>query len=115
MNRQAVLDVLNSLEIYEQQGGEDSYILVKNTPENRQKLHAVGVTDKEIYDAGDDEYFCILALAFNGRYADEYRNGMLIYWGPIDDDIRYRVLNGEGTADDAYRLLKELESSIYGG
>lgn len=73
MSKQAVLDVLNSLEVFEQDFSyDDPYILVRNTEETRKKLNEVGITDQEILAAGDKETFCILALAFNGNYADEY-------------------------------------------
>lgn len=79
MNKQAVLDELNSLEVFEQDFGEDAYILVKNTEEVRSKLVSLGVTEKEIYNAGDDETFCILALAFNGEYATDFVDGKLVW------------------------------------
>ncbi|WP_193748032.1 MULTISPECIES: hypothetical protein [Bacillales] len=63
---------------------------------------------------GDDETFCILALAFNEEFADEYKGGKLVLWVQIDDDLRYRVLNGEGTSIDAERLLRELEPELIG-
>lgn len=113
MNKQAILDVLNSLEVIETNGGDDAYILVANSEENCRKLNAVGVTDETIMRYGDDETFCILALAFSEGYADEYRDGKLVLWGPIDDELRYRVLNGEGTPSDAERLLRELEPWLF--
>lgn len=70
MNRQAILDVLNNLKVIEKQGGDDSYILVENNAENRRKLAAVGVYAETIRKYGDSEDFCILALAFNEKYAD---------------------------------------------
>ncbi|GIO09724.1 hypothetical protein J31TS6_57520 [Brevibacillus reuszeri] len=109
MNRQAVLDVLNSLEVADMNGGEDAYILVDNSEEVRKKLNAVGVSNDVIHRYGDDDSFCVLALAFGEGFADGYEKGKLILWGPIDDELRYRVLNGEGTAEDSERLLKELE------
>lgn len=115
IDQQAVLDVLNSLKVIERQGGEDGYALVANSPENRAKLNAVGVTGETIDRYGDEETFCIYALAFNERYADEIKNRMLIKWGPIDDEFRNRVLNGEGTAMDAERLLKLLEPEATNG
>ncbi|GAB1529863.1 MULTISPECIES: hypothetical protein [Brevibacillus] len=42
MNRQAILDVLNNLEVVEINGGDSPYILVKNNEIVRQKLNAVG-------------------------------------------------------------------------
>lgn len=108
--KQAVLDVLNSLEVVD---ADEGYILVESTVENIQKLNAVGVTDEEIHEAGDDDTFCILAVAFNGRYADGY-NGKLVLWGPIDDDLRSRVIEGQGTPEDAERLLRSLEPELYG-
>lgn len=112
MNRQAVLDVLNSFEVIDKCGGEDAFILVDDNQENRSKLYSVGITDKQIDDAGDCETFCILALAFQNGYADSYVNGQLIIWGQIDDDLRHRVMNGEGTASDAERLLRALEPQL---
>ncbi|RJX40953.1 hypothetical protein D3P09_02745 [Paenibacillus pinisoli] len=113
MNHEAILNVLNSLEVIEQQGGEDSYILVANNEVNRSRLAAVGVPAEKMVYYGDDETFCILALAFGERYADEFVNGYLIKWGPIDDSLRYRVLNGDGTAGDAERLLRLLEPDLF--
>lgn len=79
MNKQAVLDVLNSLEVAEINGGEDAYILVANNEENRMKLNAVGVSDETIRKyGGDDEFVCILALAFHGGYADDYKDGKFV-------------------------------------
>lgn len=114
MNKQAVLDVLNNLEKIEQQGGEDAYILVANNSENRAKLNAVGVSSNILGEYGDEETFCILALAFGEGYCDEYRNGKLVIWGPIDDDLRQRVINGTGTSMDAERLLRALEPDMFG-
>ncbi|WP_289140753.1 hypothetical protein [uncultured Brevibacillus sp.] len=113
MNRQAVLDVLNSLEVADMNGGEDAYILVDNNEDVRKKLNAVGVSDDVIHRYGDDDSFCVLALAFGEGFADGYEKGKLILWGPIDDELRYRVLNGEGTAEDAARLLKQLEGNVH--
>ncbi|WP_063847500.1 hypothetical protein [Bacillus sp. FJAT-28004] len=75
MKKQEVLNVQNNLEVVESQGGEDCYILVANNDEKRSKLNAVGVTDEIIKSNGDDETFCIPALAFNEGYCNEYRNG----------------------------------------
>ncbi|MGG4499039.1 hypothetical protein [Brevibacillus reuszeri] len=113
MNRQAVLDVLNSLKVIEKEGGSSPYCLVAFSQENRSKLNTVGVADETMLKYGDDESFCIWVLAFSEGFANEYRNGKLIQWGPIDDELRYRVLNGEGTPSDAERLLKELEGKIH--
>jgi hypothetical protein len=115
MSKQAILDVLNSLEVVEQNGGDEAYILVNNNPENRAELIAVGVAADTIERYGEDDTFCILAMAFNEKYADEYENGKFILWGPLDDEFRYRVLNGEGTPYDAERLLKMLEPELFEG
>lgn len=112
--KQAILDVLNSLEVVEQQGGEDAYILVRNDENTRAELEAVGVSAETFERYGDDETSCILALAFGEEYADEYENEKLIVWGPLDDEFRYRVLGGEGTALDAERLLRMLEPELFG-
>jgi len=114
MNKQAILDVLNSLEVTDSQGGEDAYALVDNTPEVRDELNALGITDETIEGYGDKESFCILALAFGEGYADYHQSGKLFLFGPIDDDLRQRVVNGEGTAIDAERLLRALEPELFG-
>ena len=72
IDKQAILDVLNSLEVIEQNGGESAYLLVENNVENHKKLNAVGVPSKTINNYGDDETFCILALALSEGYADHY-------------------------------------------
>ena len=115
MNKQAICDVLNALEVTEQQGGDDAYILVANNESNLAELAAVGVSAETATGYGDDETFCILSLAIGERYADEYRDGKFIVWGPIDDDLRYRVLEGEGTPADAERLLRALEPNLFEG
>lgn len=79
MNKQAILDVLNNLEVVEQQGGEDAYILVKNNLENCAKLVPLGVKDSVINSYGDKETFCILALAYGEGYANFYHKG-LVNW-----------------------------------
>lgn len=116
MNKQAILDVLNSLEVVDQQGGDDAYMLVDNNDDVRGKLAAVGVTSETIRQYGDDESFCVLALAFGEGYCDEYdnQNEKFVLWGPLDDDFRNRVLNGQGTQTDAERLLRMLEPELFG-
>ncbi|CAI8779219.1 hypothetical protein EMIT07CA2_10234 [Brevibacillus sp. IT-7CA2] len=84
----------------------------------RRKLNAVGITDEVINQYGDDESFDVLALAFaegyTDYYTDYYTKGKFVLWGPIDDELRQRVLNGEGTAMDAERLLLALEPEVFG-
>lgn len=111
--KQKVLDVLNNLEVFESNGGEDAYILVEKNPMNQELLFEVGVSSCVIDQSGDEDTFCILALAFNQGYADDFVDGKLIVWDElVDDDLRYRVLAGEGTPTDAERLLKKLESNF---
>lgn len=76
--KQKVLDVLNSLEVIETNGGDDPYILVENSPENRKKLNDAGVIDEIINRYGDEETFCILALATDQNYANDYKEGKLV-------------------------------------
>ncbi|ATF11598.1 hypothetical protein A616_06255 [Brevibacillus brevis X23] len=114
MNRQAILDVLNSLEVVDSEGGESAYILVENSEEVRRKLNAVGISDEVINRYGDDESFDVLALAFSEGYTDYYTKGKFTLWGQIDDELRHRVLSGEGTATDAERLLRALEPEVFG-
>lgn len=78
MENQKVLDVLNSLNVIEKQGGEDAYILIKNNSENQKLLNDVGVDSETINKYGDEETFCALALAFGEGYADLYIDGKFI-------------------------------------
>lgn len=78
IENQRVLDVLNNLEVIEENGGEEAYILVANNEENRKRLNAVGVSNEIIDNYGDKETFCILALACSEGYADWTKNGRLI-------------------------------------
>ncbi|SDK47578.1 hypothetical protein [Sediminibacillus albus] len=78
MRKQKVLDVLNNLEVFEQQGGEDAYMLVEINDDVLNKLEQVGVSEKTVKKYGDDETFCILAFAFGEGYANDYV-GQLVY------------------------------------
>ncbi|UED72238.1 hypothetical protein [Brevibacillus sp. DP1.3A] len=60
MNRQAFLDILNSLQVLDSEGGESAYILVENNEEVLRKLNAVGIVDEVINQYGDDESFDLL-------------------------------------------------------
>ncbi|MGO4369361.1 hypothetical protein AB4Z21_00945, partial [Paenibacillus sp. MCAF20] len=84
MDKQAILDVLNNLEVIEQQSGDEAYILVSNDSVNREELNAVGVSTETFEQYGDEYTFCILALAFGEGYCDEYRDGKFVLWGPLD-------------------------------
>ncbi len=103
-NKQIVLDVLNSLEVVETEGGDYSAILVDNSPENRAKLNAVGVTDEQINQYGDEETFCILSLAFHMGFANEVTENWKLVWndGSTDKERAQRLiqLDGIGTIDD---------------
>lgn len=79
--KKRVLDVLNSLEVIETNGGDAPYILVENSKENRKLLNEVGITNEVIDKYGDEEMFCVLALAFTEGLADYYESGKLFYRG----------------------------------
>ena len=78
IDKQAILDILNSLEVIEKNGGENTYILVENNAANNEKLNAVGVPSEAINKYGDKETFCILALAFSEGYANELEYSKLV-------------------------------------
>ncbi|MEK3658224.1 hypothetical protein NSQ29_01515 [Paenibacillus sp. FSL F4-0236] len=82
MNNQAILNVLNSLEVVEQNGGDEAYILVDVTPEMVDELAEFGVTQDTIYKYGDAETVCILAMAFCEGYANGFVKGKLVYCTP---------------------------------
>lgn len=92
IEKQRVLDVLNSLEVLDQLGGEDAYILVDSNEETLKKLNDVGVSRETIYKYGDENGFCILALAFNENYATGIENEKLIYQ---EDDFEKWVTESE--------------------
>lgn len=80
MNTEAkkkVLDVLNNLEVVEE--GSEGYILVENSSEVHEKLNALGVSSETINQYGDDETFCIIALAFTEDLATDFIEGQLVY------------------------------------
>lgn len=110
LNRKRIVDVLNSLEVIEQSGGEDCYILVKNSVENRKRLNDVGVPSVVIDRYGDVDTFCILALAFGEGLADYWMGGLRVY-DEIDKELRNRVDKGKGTPQDAILLLNALKTA----
>ena len=114
MNKQTVLDVLNRLEIIESQGGDEAYAIVELNEENLAELAEVGITKEMVEGYGTDgEDFCILAYAFNEGLADYHQNGKLYLFGEIDDELRQRVISGEGNAIDAEHLLRVLEPELF--
>lgn len=76
IDKNKVLDVLNELEVVEE--GAEGYILVENTSEVHEKLNALGVASETINKYGDEETFCIIALAFSEKYANEFVDGKLV-------------------------------------
>jgi len=73
-----ILNVINSLPVFEQDGGDMPYILVENNPKNISKLESVGISKETAEKYGDNEYFCILALAFSEGYAEEFVDGKFV-------------------------------------
>lgn len=76
IDKNKVLDVLNNLQIVEE--GSEGYILVENNSEVHEKLNALGVSSEIINKYGDDETFCIIALAFTEGYANDFVDGKLV-------------------------------------
>lgn len=98
MNYQAILNVLNSLEVVEQQGGDEAYILVDVTPEMVDELAEFGVTQDTIHKYGDAETTCILAMAFGEGYANGFKAGKLVYY--TSGTINYLVNEAHCNAVD---------------
>ncbi|OXS54996.1 hypothetical protein B1A99_24765 [Cohnella sp. CIP 111063] len=111
--KQAILDVLNSLEVISHQDGEMANAFVRNTPENVAALNSVGISVETIKKHGDDEIFCIFSIAADLEIADYNRGEKLYLFGPVDDELRNRVIDGEGDAIDAERLLRLLEPELF--
>jgi len=80
MENQKVCDVLNSLEVVYEEGGDHAALLVKTSEENFKKLESVGVDRKTALKYGDtdENEFCILALGFSENYADGIERGKLV-------------------------------------
>lgn len=95
MDKQAILNVLNNLEVEERNGGDDAYILVNQTPETVAQLNELGVSQDIISKYGDGATFCILALAFNEGYANFWYKGRLVNW-----------------PQEAVDLIEEMESAL---
>lgn len=76
--KQRVLKVLNGLDVFEENGGEEAYMLVHYNEENRGVLNDVGITDETMLKYGDESSFCILSLAFIEGYCDIYDGNELI-------------------------------------
>lgn len=101
MTIQAFVNVLNELQssFFESNGGDDAYMLVENTASVREKLSAVGITEQEIKNAGDNDSFCLLALAF-GKHA-----------GQLEYDGEFRMSN-DITLEQLYEMQKVLDARI---
>ncbi|MFS0883262.1 hypothetical protein [Metabacillus niabensis] len=80
VDRKRVIDVLNSLEVIESNGGDQAYLLVENSEKNRGLLNNVGITNEIINKYGDKETFCILSLGIREGFCDLYFDGKLIYF-----------------------------------
>ncbi|KAA8747134.1 hypothetical protein [Paenibacillus sp. UASWS1643] len=95
MDKQTILDVLNNLEVVDQQGGDEAWMLVDVTPEMIEELDHVGVEKETVLKYGDDESVCILALAFGEKYANFWHKGQLVNW-----------------PQEAVDLIEEMESAL---
>lgn len=104
INKQAVLDVLNNLNVIEQNGGDDAYLLVANSHGNHKKLNAVGVSSETINKYGDDETFCILTLALSEGYASHYNNfaGGLVFEPEVIEQIETNNFGISNLCKQAY-------------
>lgn len=114
LNRNSIVEVLNDMyrnDVVDSDGGDYCYQLVEDNEANRNKLRDVGVTDQQISNVTEDGYFCLLQLAFNERLADDFAQEFTIWEPLVDDELRYRVLNGDAIPSDAERLLQELEKN----
>jgi|GEM_PF-4084056 len=116
MEQAKVLEALETLEIVEMQGGEDAYILVDFNNENRETLHAVGVTDEMMLKYGDESSFCILALAYNEKLAVNYKPKTRKFTPYHPDPLQRLKTELEGATDnimldntDVWEVIEELE------
>lgn len=78
IDKQKVLGVLNSLPVIDAMGGESAYVLVEKDKENLDSLNSVGITNEIVNKYGDEETFCILALASGEGIAQVYTHDQLV-------------------------------------
>lgn len=112
--KQRVLDVLNSLDVIEINGGDEAYILVENNKENHEILNEVGISSGVINKYGDKETFCALALAFSEGYADLYDGSKII---AFDKRMEVEISKGEDIVlykhgRDIYLALSKAGGSV---
>lgn len=100
--RQRALNYLNKMDVIESQGGEESYALVENNEENRYLLTEAGIPLETALKYGDDETFCILALAFSEGYATYYDGEKLHYY-----DRAYHDIALKGLKEIHYKMLNK--------
>lgn len=73
LTNQEKLDLLNSLEVIDQEGGEDLYVLVENNDKNREVLSKiVPDVDEYVRQVGDSETIDLVLAAFEYADADYY-------------------------------------------
>lgn len=72
IEKQRVLDFLNQMEVTESEGGDCAYASVENNETNRELLKEAGIPLETALQYGDEESFCIIALACGEGYATWY-------------------------------------------
>ncbi|WP_339148388.1 hypothetical protein [Sutcliffiella sp. BMC8] len=80
IKRQTALNCLNKMEVIESEGGESAYALVENNEDNRKLLKEAGIPLETALRYGDNETFCIIALACGESYANWYDGTKLYYY-----------------------------------
>lgn len=108
--RERALNFLNQMEVIEINGGEEAYALVENNERNRNLLTEAGIPLDTALKYGDEETFCIIALACSEGYATWYTGEKLIYnnveVGDIESKIQERIhlLSKNGETERVYEL-----------
>lgn len=107
IDKKAVVEVLNSFEIVEVNGGDSAYILVEDNKANRKALNKVGVSNKTINKYSDKENICILSLGFSENLVDLYDGDKLIAF-----DSQFEVDMENGKSIILYKLGGETNIAI---
>jgi hypothetical protein len=89
--RERALHFLNQMEVIESQGGEETYALVENNEESRYLLTEAGIPLETALKYGDEETFCIVALACSEGYATWYTGDKLIFNEVTVNDIESKI------------------------
>lgn len=113
-DNQKILDILNEMDVFESNGGEEPYALVKVNEDSKQMLEEAGITLETALKYGDEEDFCIVALALSEGYANWWTGEKLmnIDKETVDEIKRLIQLTLDYSYYNPYEKLHEIEELL---